>query len=366
MSERFDAYYKWLGIPPSEQPPNHYRLLGVNLYEADSDVIANAADRQMVHVRSRRLGPHGADCERLLNELATARLVLLNPTERAKYDETLRANLAPTTPDILLPPPPVVQNRKPRRESTVTFGKTKLAAAVGIAVIVIACLLFMLAPRPAPQTAAIRTPTKSKTATPSQPTQQVETSQTPAEEPVESIVPARPSAETERMKDVAPTVEEPPPSTESPPAIPDTKAVSEVPPEPSERLANEPAVSEEKSLASLSDEQIATALGQVKAAFRAELERQKTPEESLSLAESLIASAIQPDVPVERRYALLVTATEVAASAGAVDCLNKAFTHLEATADRDQTAAKVAAFATISKAISKPEKHAGIIGYLEE
>ena len=27
----FDPYRKWLGIPPQEQPPNHYRLLGIGL-----------------------------------------------------------------------------------------------------------------------------------------------------------------------------------------------------------------------------------------------------------------------------------------------------------------------------------------------
>ena len=26
--EAIDPYHKWLGIPPHEQPANHYRLLG--------------------------------------------------------------------------------------------------------------------------------------------------------------------------------------------------------------------------------------------------------------------------------------------------------------------------------------------------
>ena len=43
----FDPYYKWLGIPPDEQPPNHYRLLGVRDFEADAEVIENAADQRM-------------------------------------------------------------------------------------------------------------------------------------------------------------------------------------------------------------------------------------------------------------------------------------------------------------------------------
>ena len=35
----FDPYHQWLGIPAAEQPPNHYRLLGVPLLESDLDVI---------------------------------------------------------------------------------------------------------------------------------------------------------------------------------------------------------------------------------------------------------------------------------------------------------------------------------------
>ena len=44
MAEAFDPYRKWLGIPVQDQPPNHYRLLGIELFEADPDVISNAAD----------------------------------------------------------------------------------------------------------------------------------------------------------------------------------------------------------------------------------------------------------------------------------------------------------------------------------
>ena len=44
MAELFDPYYKWLGIPIEEQPVNHYRLLGIKMFEADPDVIAEAAD----------------------------------------------------------------------------------------------------------------------------------------------------------------------------------------------------------------------------------------------------------------------------------------------------------------------------------
>ena len=44
MAESFDAYHEWLGIAPKDQPPNHYRLLGIDLYEANANVIDGAAD----------------------------------------------------------------------------------------------------------------------------------------------------------------------------------------------------------------------------------------------------------------------------------------------------------------------------------
>jgi len=94
MSETFDPYYKWLGIPPKEQPPNHYRLLAINLFESDPDVIEAAADRQMSHLRSYQTGKHSAESQKLLNECAAARVTLLNPQKKAEYDRQLREKMA--------------------------------------------------------------------------------------------------------------------------------------------------------------------------------------------------------------------------------------------------------------------------------
>lgn len=86
----FDAYHKWLGIPPKDQPPNHYRLLGIELFETDAEVIEAAADRQMVYVQQRATGEHAAISQKLLNELSAARVCLLNSRKKAAYDITLR------------------------------------------------------------------------------------------------------------------------------------------------------------------------------------------------------------------------------------------------------------------------------------
>lgn len=90
MQEGFDPYRKWLGIPPRDQPPHHYRLLGIEPFEADTDVIANAADGRMAQVKTFQTGRNSEASQRILNELATAKVCLLNPEKKADYDRRLR------------------------------------------------------------------------------------------------------------------------------------------------------------------------------------------------------------------------------------------------------------------------------------
>jgi hypothetical protein len=93
MSEPFDPYHKWLGIAPKDQPPNHYRLLGVELFESDPDVIDAAANRVMAYIQSCAQGPHLKDSQRLLNEISAARLCLLDEQRRSDYDAALREQM---------------------------------------------------------------------------------------------------------------------------------------------------------------------------------------------------------------------------------------------------------------------------------
>jgi len=86
----FDPYHKWLAIPPAEQPPSHYRLLGLQAFEDDAEVIASAADRQMAHVKSFATGPYSAQSQKLLDELARARITLLNAAAKKVYDAGLQ------------------------------------------------------------------------------------------------------------------------------------------------------------------------------------------------------------------------------------------------------------------------------------
>ena len=93
MAEAFDPYHVWLGITPNEQPANHYRLLGIAAFESDPSVIENAVDRQMVHLRTFQLSRYAKLSEKLLNEVAAAKICLLRPEKKAIYDEQLRRQL---------------------------------------------------------------------------------------------------------------------------------------------------------------------------------------------------------------------------------------------------------------------------------
>ena len=90
MADDFDPYHKWLNIPPSEQPPNHYRLLGVEPLASDGDAVGRAAGRLISYLQARAKGKNGAHAERLLEDVIAARACLLDPASKAEYDAGLR------------------------------------------------------------------------------------------------------------------------------------------------------------------------------------------------------------------------------------------------------------------------------------
>lgn len=114
MPQQFDPYYIWLGIPPAEQPPHYYRLLGLSLFESHPLVISNSADRQMAHLRAMSTGPNGARAQQLLNEVAAARLCLLSVPKKADYDRDLRDWLQLREPIAGDPTAPAAPREPPR------------------------------------------------------------------------------------------------------------------------------------------------------------------------------------------------------------------------------------------------------------
>ncbi len=134
MSEPFDPYRKWLGIPPKDQPPNHYRLLGIAHFEDDPDVIENAATRQMAHVRTFQSGKHSALSQKILKELTMAKLCLLQAEKKAPYDDQLRIKLAAEgklSSDNLLVTSEVIEE-PPAYEEPYAYGETPHEEVPGV------------------------------------------------------------------------------------------------------------------------------------------------------------------------------------------------------------------------------------------
>ena len=96
MAEPFDPYRAWLGIAPSQQPPDHYRLLGVARFTPDPDAISRAAELQIARLQPHLAGPHAAEAQRLIQEISAARTCLLTPQQRTAYDRMLGQHVAAT------------------------------------------------------------------------------------------------------------------------------------------------------------------------------------------------------------------------------------------------------------------------------
>lgn len=87
-------YHQWFGIPFKDQPPNAYRLLGVERFESDPAVIEAAAEQRMLLLRARQNGSHSAQTQQMMNEVSRAMNILLDDSKRAAYDDELRQRMA--------------------------------------------------------------------------------------------------------------------------------------------------------------------------------------------------------------------------------------------------------------------------------
>jgi hypothetical protein len=95
MDGGFDPYHKWLGISAKDQPPNYYRLLGIDLFESDPDVIVATFNRQRAHLLTYQNGPYKEYAQRIMQEVIAARACLSDPLARQAYDAQLQLTAAP-------------------------------------------------------------------------------------------------------------------------------------------------------------------------------------------------------------------------------------------------------------------------------
>ena len=110
-----DPYYEWLGIAAEEQPPDHYRLLGINVFESNPQVIESAFNQRIAYLQQLSGDQDSVDdAQRIMSEIARARLVLLNKQKKSAYDKSLRNK---RNQQSVRPPPTPQQRVAPSTES---------------------------------------------------------------------------------------------------------------------------------------------------------------------------------------------------------------------------------------------------------
>ncbi|HZZ73489.1 MAG TPA: hypothetical protein VFE24_14640 [Pirellulales bacterium] len=97
----FDPYYQWLGIPPAEQPPHHYRLLSLSLFEPNPELIALSAERQRRFLEAQQTPENSLLVGQILSAIKQAETCLQNPAQKANYDRNLALHMAAAS----TPPP---------------------------------------------------------------------------------------------------------------------------------------------------------------------------------------------------------------------------------------------------------------------
>ncbi len=357
MDEIFDPYLKWLGIPAKDRPINYYRLLGVELFETDADAISNAADQRMVHLKGFISGSHAQLSQKLLNEVSAARVCLLNPEKRAKYDAALREQLekerrrAEAQQSLMQaePAPTIsVNTGEPWSASSLAKSKAKaqrqawlVPGVVGAAVCVVFLLLgLVLVDRPQtpvavrnpPAPAPRRRPTKPRRPAPvRQPESQkpdVPDSEPPAIEPPGQPVPqwpvigpGQPAAPKPASRPTEPA-NDPTDGTDRPwePVVedraPDAADAEQNVPE-ADQPASPPPEKPEK-LPELDDEAKKKAEKEIREIYKNEFSA-KTPRDKLALAADLAENAMSTGNDADTRFVLLQLASNLAAEAGNSD-----------------------------------------------
>lgn len=339
MPETFDPYRKWLGIPEQERPPNHYRLLGIELFESDADVISNAADGRMAQLKNYQAGKYSAYSQRLLNEIATAKVCLLHPAKKTEYDRQLKKT-------------GVQQEEKSKNaeasgeEMTEIAGITDFASTrtsayahhagrrrsrwfvplllTGGAVLFIAFLAFWT--REDAKNAVAKQP--QPVPAPSQPVVPAAVKPEPAKP---APTPEKPTA-TEKKKPEKPAKQpEPAQLTVEKPTPPAEEPAAESPAEkPAEPAAEPEAEKKPKKLPVPEEAKQQAAEAKIREVFGGEFTAAKTAEQKIGLASKLAKQAAETTDDADARFVLYRMACNLAAEAGE---LSEAFRTVDTMAE---------------------------------
>ena len=93
MSEIFDLYHRWFGIPADKMPAHAYRLLEIAVFESDPAVITRAVGQRLSVLQQHMVGEHASEASDMQNELKQIEACLLNRELKSTYDQQLRQYL---------------------------------------------------------------------------------------------------------------------------------------------------------------------------------------------------------------------------------------------------------------------------------
>ncbi|MFV1965380.1 MAG: pilus assembly protein PilM [Pirellulaceae bacterium] len=89
-----DPYTDWLGIPTNGCPPNHYELLGLEVFEQDLELISSKGQERFAVVHPYQIGAHRQQAIQLTKEISQALVCLEDPAAKADYDRKLQEAVA--------------------------------------------------------------------------------------------------------------------------------------------------------------------------------------------------------------------------------------------------------------------------------
>jgi hypothetical protein len=98
-----DLICSWLGLPPGEWPPDHYRLLGLAPGESNAEVIEQRVHQRLDTVRRYQM-MHPEQATEAMNRLAQAFVCLTETASKKAYDVQLGIAV-PAAPEPVAPPP---------------------------------------------------------------------------------------------------------------------------------------------------------------------------------------------------------------------------------------------------------------------